>query len=164
MLGGVARHARRGIGREADIGIEEQKMRPPRGLRELRAGMHLAGPAGRQGRGGFEPHAAVARGEPARDLRGAVGGAVIHHDHLDRDAARGERGLDTAGDLRFLVARGDQDGDERAVRGRAARGAREDQVRRDHRRGEGGEEQGDPGPGEVHLRHPVSARGSWRGS
>ena len=159
---GMGGEPRGGTGGEAHIGIEEQQMGAARRLGQPRAGVHLARPAGRQGGRGDEPQPRIARGEGADDVRRAVGRAVIHHHHLDRHALLGQRGLDAGADIRRLVARGDEDGDERALRRPALRRAQEEQVDEAGRGGKYREHQRDPGGVEGHGAR--SGLVSWRGS
>jgi len=72
MLRGMASHACCGITRKPHIGINEQEMRPPRRFRQARAGMHLAGPALRQGRAIQQPHPRIARGIGIHHRRSAI--------------------------------------------------------------------------------------------
>ena len=104
-----------GVRPKADIGIDEKQMRAARDAGQLPAGMRLAGPARRQGGSLGQPDPRVASRLCRDDVTGAVSGAVVHDDDLDRDADACAGGLQSGADVGRLVAGGDQDGDERAI-------------------------------------------------
>ena len=87
-------------GRQHDVGVEEDQDVAARvgGVGELLAGVRLAQPAGRQRSAGEDP-----RAEPAGDVAGAVGRAVVEHEHLG-DPVLGQRGRQAGADPRRLVA------------------------------------------------------------
>ena len=140
-----------GIGREADIGVDESEDGVAREAGEAVAGVDFAVPAGGQRRGGLEADAGIARGEGVDDLRGVVVGGVIEDDQLELDAFAREDALDGGGDIRAFVARGDEHGDRRALAAGGGRRRVEDaQIREEERGGEERAEEGEEGEGEQH--------------
>ncbi len=107
--------------REHDVGVDEdQHRRAVRGVGELLAGPRLAPPAVGQRRAVEQLHPRVVTGDPAHDVGGAVGRAVVEHQHPQvAHAGLRQHRPQARLDPRGLVAHGQQHrhrlGDRRRV-------------------------------------------------
>jgi hypothetical protein len=111
-IAGVADQRRRRVRLQAHVGVDEQQVRTPRGLREALAGVVLARPSRGAAAAPLQPHARVHRGVGAHDLGGAVGRVVVHDHDLDRHAPASPRRRERVADVDGLVAGRDQDRDQ----------------------------------------------------
>jgi len=99
------------------VGVGEQQQLAPGGAVTLNHGPGLSEPPRRQLGAAQQPQSSRrlrSAGEAIDDVAGAVGGAVVHHDHLERRVSRRQHGPHTARDVLRLIAGGDDHGDERA--------------------------------------------------
>ena len=122
-----------GVRGQHHVRVDEDQHAPPRGVRELRAGVRLARqPRWRRG-AGQHPEPRVAVGDGADDVRGAVGRAVVEHEQLEvGDAALGqqrcERGDHPVGLVTHRQGEGHRLVDGRGVGGRATQPAEVDHL------------------------------------
>ena len=72
-------------------------------------GVRFALPAFRKGWRGFDPQAWITRGDRLDDGSGAIGRAIVEHDHLNIGMRAGKCCLDAGSDRLLFVARWNED-------------------------------------------------------
>jgi hypothetical protein len=111
---------RQRIGREHHVGVGEQDPLAARALGAARERVRLPQPPVGQRVDAHHAHPRVAGRGPAGDVAGAVGGAVVDDDDLDRGARRGpaeraQRGEPRGDGVRLVARRDDHRHEGRAV-------------------------------------------------
>ena len=105
------RHPRQRVGREPDVGVEENEQRMRASPGQDPAGVLLAAPARRQRRPRISRTRGRRAGELGDDRRRGVLGVVVEDDHLEIDPATGQCRRDRRADRVFLVPGRNQDRD-----------------------------------------------------